>query len=119
MVNTRLALKISQVDGVGLVTLAGGQRPAVRVQGNLEALAAMGLGLDALSAISAGNSSTAKGNFDGPQRQYSINANDQLMTADDYRELIVAYVNGAPVRLKDVARVITVRRTTAWARGRA
>ena len=107
MVNTRLALKISQIDGVGLVTLAGGQRPAVRVQGNLEALAAMGLGLDALSsAISAGNSSTAKGNFDGPQRQYSINANDQLMTADDYRELIVAYVGGAPVRLKDVARVI-------------
>ena len=107
MVNTRLALKISQIDGVGLVTLAGGQRPAVRVQGNLEALAAMGLGLDALSsAIGAGNSSTAKGNFDGPQRQYSINANDQLMTADDYRELIVAYVGGAPVRLKDVARVI-------------
>jgi len=107
MVNTRLALKISQIDGVGLVTLAGGQRPAVRVQGNLEALAAMGLGLDALSsAIAAGNASTAKGNFDGPKRQYSINANDQLMTADDYRELIVAYVGGAPVRLKDVARVI-------------
>ena len=107
MVNTRLALKISQIDGVGLVTLAGGQRPAVRVQGNLEALAAMGLGLDAISsAIATGNASTAKGNFDGPKRQYSINANDQLMTADDYRELIIAYVNGAPVHLSDVARVI-------------
>ena len=107
MVNTRLALKISQIDGVGLVTLAGGQRPAVRVQGNLEALGAMGLGLDAISsAIATGNASTAKGNFDGPKRQYSINANDQLMTADDYRALIIAYVNGAPVHLSDVARVI-------------
>ena len=106
MVNTRLALKISQITGVGLVTLAGGQRPAVRVQGNLDALAAMGLGLDSISsAISAGNSSTAKGSFDGPKRSYTINANDQLMTANDYRELIVAYVGGAPVRLKDVARV--------------
>ena len=106
MVNTRLALKISQITGVGLVTLAGGQRPAVRVQGNLDALAAMGLGLDSISsAISAGNSSTAEGSFDGPKRSYTINANDQLMTAQDYRELIVAYVGGAPVRLKDVARV--------------
>ena len=107
MVNTRLALKISQIGGVGLVTLAGGQRPAVRVQANLEALASMGLGLDSISsAISAGNTSTAKGSFDGPTRQYTINANDQLMTAQEYRELIVAHVNGAPVRLKDVARVV-------------
>jgi len=107
MVNTRLALRISQIDGVGLVTLAGGQRPAVRVQANLEALAAMGLSLNSISAaISAGNASTAKGSFDGPQRQYSINANDQLTSAEDYRELIVAYVGGAPVRLKDVAQVI-------------
>ncbi|MCZ2105506.1 MAG: efflux RND transporter permease subunit, partial [Burkholderiales bacterium] len=107
MVNTRLALKISQIDGVGLVTLAGGQRPAVRVQGDVQALAAMGLGLDAISsAITAGNASSAKGSFDGPTRQYSINANDQLLTAEDYRELIVAYVSGQPVRLKDVARVV-------------
>ena len=107
MVNTRLALRISQIDGVGLVTLAGGQRPAVRVQANLEALAAMGLSLNSISAaISAGNASTAKGSFDGPQRQYSINANDQLTSAEDYRELIVAYVSGAPVRLKDVAQVV-------------
>ncbi|MCA0176963.1 MAG: efflux RND transporter permease subunit [Proteobacteria bacterium] len=106
MVNTRLALKISQIGGVGLVTLAGGQRPAVRVQGNLEALAAMGLGLDSVSsAISSGNTSSAKGSFDGPLRQYTINANDQLLTIDDYRELVVAYVDGAPVRLKEVAQV--------------
>ena len=106
MVNTRLALKISQISGVGLVTLAGGQRPAVRVRGNAQALAGMGLGLDAISsAISAGNASGAKGSFDGPARSYTINANDQLVSADDYRELIVAYKNGAPVRLKDVAEV--------------
>ena len=107
MVNTRLALKISQINGVGLVTLAGGQRSAVRVQGNVQALASMGLGLDAISsAITAGNASSAKGSFDGPKRQYSINANDQLLTAQEYRELIVAYVNGQPVRLKDVAQVV-------------
>ena len=107
LVNTRLALKISQINGVGLVTLAGGQRPAVRVQGNVQALAAKGLGLDAISsAISAGNVSGAKGTFDGPKRQYSINANDQLLSAQEYRELIVAYVNGQPVRLKDVAQVV-------------
>ncbi|PWW43695.1 multidrug efflux pump [Melaminivora alkalimesophila] len=107
MVNTRLALKISQVDGVGLVTLAGGQRPAVRVQARLDALASMGLSLDAISsAINAGNSSTAKGSFDGPQRQYSINANDQLMSAEEYRQLVIAYVGGAPVRLGDVARIV-------------
>ncbi|WP_313078929.1 efflux RND transporter permease subunit [Pulveribacter sp.] len=118
MVNTRLALKISQIDGVGLVTLAGGQRPAVRVQGNLQALASMGLSLDSISsAISAGNSSSAKGSFDGPARQYSINANDQLLSVEDYRELIVAYVSGAPVRLKDVAEVVDGsenRRLGAW-----
>ncbi|SDM39551.1 multidrug efflux pump [Oryzisolibacter propanilivorax] len=118
LVNTRLALKISQIDGVGLVTLAGGQRPAVRVQGNLQALASMGLSLDAISsAISAGNSSSAKGSFDGPARQYSINANNQLLSVQDYRELIVAYVNGAPVRLKDVAEVVDGsenRRLGAW-----
>jgi multidrug efflux pump len=107
MVNTRLALKISQISGVGLVTLAGGQRPAVRVQSNADALGAMGLGLDAVSsAISAGNVSSAKGSFDGPKRQYTINANDQLLTAEQYRELVVGYQNGAPIRLKDVARVV-------------
>ena len=119
MVNTRLALKISQISGVGLVTLAGGQRPAVRVQGNVEALAALGLGLDSISsAISAGNASGAKGSFDGPLRAYTINSNDQLMTASQYRELIIAYKNGAPVRLKDVAQVVDGSendRLGAWA----
>ena len=119
MVNTRLAQKISQISGVGLVTLAGGQRPAVRVQGNIDALAAMGLGLDSLrTAIAGNNLSSAKGTFDGPTRAYSINSNDQLLTADQYRELVVAWRNGAPVRLKDVAEVIPGSendRLGAWA----
>ncbi|MDR0274776.1 MAG: efflux RND transporter permease subunit [Burkholderiaceae bacterium] len=107
MVNTRLALKISQISGVGLVTLAGGQRPAVRVQGDLQALGAMGLALSALTtAVGNGNANSAKGSIDGPTRQYSINANDQLGAAADYRNLIIAYAGGAPVRLKDVAHVI-------------
>jgi multidrug efflux pump len=107
LVNTRLALKISQVNGVGLVTLSGGQRPAVRIQANTEALAAHGLGLDTLrSAITAANANSAKGSFDGPTRSYSINANDQLLAVPDYKNLIVAYKNGAPVRLTDVAQVV-------------
>ncbi|WP_081933779.1 efflux RND transporter permease subunit [Massilia sp. 9096] len=107
IVNTNLALKISQVTGVGLVTLQGGQRPAVRIQANTEALAANGLGLDTLrSAITAANANSAKGQFDGPTRAYTINANDQLLSVPDYQNLIVAYRNGAPVRLSDVARVV-------------
>ncbi|MBA5637830.1 efflux RND transporter permease subunit [Duganella sp. LX20W] len=107
IVNTRLALKISQVSGVGLVTLSGGQRPAVRIQADTQALASAGLGLDTLrSAIAAANANSAKGSFDGPTRSFTINANDQLLTADDYRKLIVAYRNGAPVRLEDVAQVV-------------
>src|SRR3954464_4799356 len=103
IVNTRLALKISQVSGVGLVTLQGGQRPAVRIQADSEALASYGLGLDTLrSAITAANSNSAKGSFDGPTRAYTINANDQLLTAKDYKSLIIAYRNGAPVRLSNV-----------------
>ncbi|ARU04578.1 multidrug transporter subunit MdtC [Comamonas serinivorans] len=119
MVNTRLAQKISQVSGVGLVTLAGGQKPAVRIQANIDALAAMNLGLDTVrSAINNANSNSAKGSFDGPTRAYTINANDQLATADQYGEVIVAYKNGAPVRLKDVARVVNGAendRLGAWA----
>jgi len=107
LVNTRLALKISQVDGVGLVSLSGGQRPAVRVQADTRALASYGLGLDALrTAIAAGNASGAKGSIDGPTRAYSINANDQLLTAADYQNLVIAYRNGAAVRLADVAQVV-------------
>src|SRR5579864_5327460 len=107
LVNTRLAQKISQVTGVGLVSLSGGQRPAVRIQANTQALASYGIGLDTLrTAISNANSNAAKGNFDGPKRAYSINSNDQLLTADDYRGLIVAYRNGAPVRISNVADVL-------------
>ncbi|WP_295999865.1 efflux RND transporter permease subunit [Rugamonas sp.] len=107
IVNTRLALKISQVSGVGLVTLNGGQRPAVRIQADTQAMASYGLGLDTLrTAITAANANGAKGNFDGPTRAYSINANDQLVAASEYKDLILSYKNGAPVRLKDVAQVI-------------
>jgi multidrug efflux pump len=107
IVNTRLALKISQVTGVGLVTLSGGQRPAVRIQADTQALASYGLGLDNLrTAITGANANSAKGSFDGPTRAFSINANDQLVTAEDYKNLIIAYRNGAPVRLTNVAQVV-------------
>ncbi|MDM0089457.1 MULTISPECIES: efflux RND transporter permease subunit [unclassified Variovorax] len=118
IVNTRLAQKISQVSGVGLVTLSGGQRPAVRIQADTKALASYGIGLDTLrTAISAANSNSAKGSFDGPKRSYSINANDQLVTAKDYLDLIVAFRNGAPVRMSDVAGVVDSAENTrlgAW-----
>ncbi len=107
LVNTRLAQKISQVSGVGLVALSGGQRPAVRIQADTQSLASYGIGLDTLrSAITSANSNAAKGSFDGPKRAYTINSNDQLVTVDDYRNLIVAYKNGAPIRMIDVARVV-------------
>ncbi len=107
LVDTRLAQKISQVSGVGLVSLSGGQRPAIRIQADTQLLASHGLGLDSLrSAISAANSNAAKGSFDGPKRAYTIDSNDQLVSVDDYRKLIVAYRDGAPVRLIDVARVV-------------
>src|SRR5471032_1097985 len=118
-VNTRLALKISQVNGVGLVTLNGGQRPAVRIQADTQAMASYNIGLDTLrTAITAANANGAKGNFDGPTRAYSINANDQLVAAAEYQNLILAYKNGAPIRLKDVAQVIDSAENTelgAWA----
>ena len=119
LVNTRLALKISQVSGVGQVSLSGGQRPAVRIQADTEALASYGLGLDTLrTAISAANANSAKGSFDGPTRSYAINANDQLVTVPDYQNLIVAYRNGAPVKLTEVAKVVDSAenvRLGAWA----
>ncbi|MHB1121911.1 MAG: efflux RND transporter permease subunit [Ramlibacter sp.] len=105
--NTRLALKISQVSGVGLVTLSGGQRPAVRIQVDTRALASYGLTLDNVrTAISAANANGAKGGIDGPTRAYTIDANDQLVAAQDYQELIVAWRNGAPVRLSHIARAV-------------
>jgi multidrug efflux pump len=107
IVNTRLALKISQVNGVGLVSLSGGQRPAVRIQADTRALASYGLGLDSLrTAISAANANAAKGSIDGPTRSYTINSNDQLVAATDYKNLIIAFRNGAAVRVSDVAQVV-------------
>jgi len=107
LVNTQLAQKISQVSGVGLVSLSGGQRPAVRIQADTQALASYGIALDTLrSAIGAANANSAKGSFEGPSRSYTINANDQLLTAAEYQNLIVAWRNGAPVRLSHVAQVV-------------
>ncbi|MBP6201006.1 MAG: multidrug efflux RND transporter permease subunit [Nitrospira sp.] len=104
---TRFAQKISQLSGVGLVSISGGQRPAVRIQANPRALAAYGLTLEDLrTVVAAANVNQAKGGFDGPRRASIINATDQLFAGKDYKALIVAYRNGAPVRLSEVAEVI-------------
>jgi multidrug efflux pump len=119
LVNTNLAQKISQAPGVGLVTLSGGQRPAVRIQVDTQSLASRGLGMAAVrTAITNANANAAKGSIDGPLRAYAINANDQLLTADDYKSLVVGYRNGAPVRLSDVSQVVDAAenvRLAAWA----
>src|SRR6201994_2428927 len=105
LADTRLAQKISQLPGVGLVTISGGHRPAVRIQANNRQLAAYGLNIDDLrTTLANANVNTPKGNFDGPSRAYTINANDQIKKASDYNDLVVAYRNGAPVKLSDVAR---------------
>src|SRR2546422_1311667 len=107
LADTRLAQKLSEIAGVGLVTLSGGQRPAVRVQANPKALAANGLGLeDVRSAIAAANVKKAKGSLEGPSRAYNIDANDQLRSAAEYKSVVIAYKNGAPVFLSDVANVL-------------
>src|SRR4051794_23320710 len=107
LADTRLAQKLSQVAGVGLVSLSGGQRPAVRVQANPLALAANNLGLeDVRTAITAANVKRAKGSLDGPNRAYTIDANDQLSSAPQYKSIVVAYRNGAPIYLSDVADVV-------------
>ena len=105
--DTRLAQKISQLPGVGVVHVSGGQRPAIRVQADLHALAAYGLNIDDLrTTIANANVNTPKGAFDGPLRSYAISANDQLRSIQAYRDLIIAYRQGLPVRLGDVARII-------------
>jgi len=105
--DTRLAQKISQLPGVGAVTISGGQKPAVRVQVNPTQLAAYGLNLDDVrTALTATSLDTAKGSFDGPAQSFQIGANDQITTADDFRKIVIAYRGGAPVMLSDVARVI-------------
>ncbi|AVJ18789.1 MdtB/MuxB family multidrug efflux RND transporter permease subunit [Serratia rhizosphaerae] len=119
MVETRVAQKISQVTGVGLVTLSGGQRPAVRVRLNAAAVAAYGLDSETVrSAISNANVNSAKGSLDGPTRSVTLSANDQMKSADDYRQLIVAYKDGAAIRLRDIATVEQGAENTklaAWA----
>ena len=107
LADTRLAQKISQLPGVGLVSISGGQKPAVRIQANPTALAAYGLNLEDLrTAIVAANVNQAKGSFDGPRQAYQIGANDQLLSSSDYAPLVVAYRNGAPVKLTDVATIV-------------
>ena len=107
LVDTRLAPKLSQLSGVGLVSISGGQKPAVRIQVNPTALASYGINLEAVrTALSETSVNTAKGNFDGPRQDYQIDANDQLTVSNDYRGIVIAYSNGSPVLLKDVANVV-------------
>ncbi|MDR3415114.1 MAG: MdtB/MuxB family multidrug efflux RND transporter permease subunit [Nevskia sp.] len=118
LTDTRLAQKISQLPGVGLVSISGGQRPAVRVKANPLKLAAYGLNIDDLrTTIANANVNTPKGSFDGPARAYTINANDQLKSAAEYNNLLVAYKNGGPVKLSDVAEIVDSSENTklgAW-----
>jgi multidrug efflux pump len=118
LVDTRLAPKISQLSGVGLVTISGGQKPAVRVQANPTALASYGINLEDLrNALTTQSVNSAKGSFDGPAQNFQINANDQLLSSTGYRDLVVAYKNGAPVMLTDVAKVtdgIENTKLAAW-----
>ena len=118
LVDTRLAPKISQLGGVGLVTISGGQKPAVRIQANPTALASYGINLEDLrNALTTQSVNSAKGSFDGPAQNFQINADDQLLSSAGYRDLVVAYKNGAPIMLTDVARVsddIENTKLAAW-----
>ena len=119
LVDTRMAQKIAQISGVGMVSIAGGQRQAVRIKVNPEALAANGLNLaDVRTLIGVSNVNQPKGNFDGPSRVATLDANDQLRSPEEYANLILAYTNGAPLRLKDVAQIVDGaenERLAAWA----
>ena len=123
LIDTRLAQKISQLPGVGLVSITGGQRPAVRVQANLPALTALGLSLDDLrTAVGNANVNTPKGSFNGATRASTIDANDQLKSAAEYAQMVIAYKDGTPVRLTDVATIIDGAENThlaAWANDKA
>jgi multidrug efflux pump len=118
LADTRLAQKISQLPGVGLVSISGGQKPAVRIQTNPTALSSYDLSLeDVRTALQQTSVNQAKGNFDGPQQSYQIDANDQLLSSKDYRSVVVAYRNGAPIMLTDVASVVDGAENTkqaAW-----
>ena len=121
LADTRIAQKISQIKGVGVVSISGGQRPAVRVVANPRALAAYGLNLDDLrTTINNANQNGPKGTLDGPSTAYTVDTNDQIRNADDYGEVVVAYKNGAPVRLKDVATLVSGAENTklgGWMNG--
>ncbi len=107
LADTRLAPKISQISGVGLVSISGGQKPAIRIQANPTTLGAYGINLEDLrNALTSTSLNSAKGNFDGPSQDYTINANDQLLTSGDYKKVVIAYRNGAPVMLTDIAHVV-------------
>ncbi|HSY84229.1 MAG TPA: efflux RND transporter permease subunit [Gemmatimonadaceae bacterium] len=107
LVDTRLAPKISQLSGVGLVSISGGQKPAVRIQANPTALSSYGINMEDLrTALAQASVNAAKGNFDGARQDYQIDANDQLVSSEDYKKVVVAYRNGAPVMLTDVARIV-------------
>ncbi len=106
LADTALAQKISQVTGVGLVSISGGQKPAVRIQANPTALASYGLSMeDVRTALAAANVDQAKGTLNGPRQSFTIGANDQLLSGDQYRPIVIAYRNGSPVRVSDVATV--------------
>ena len=119
LVDTRMAQKLAQISGVGMVSIAGGQRPAVRIRTNPEALAAYGLSLaDVRQLINQANVNQPKGNFDGPTRVSMLDANDQLKSPEEYAELILTYENGAALRLKDIASIVDGaenERLAAWA----
>jgi multidrug efflux pump len=118
LAETRMAQRISQLKGVGLVSISGGQRPAVRVQANPVALRSYGLSLDTLrTALASANVNQAKGNFDGASQAWTINDNDQLQSGAQYAPIIIAYRNGAPIRLSDVATIVDSAEDThkkAW-----
>ncbi len=118
LVDTRLAPKISQLSGVGLVSISGGQKPAIRIQVNPVELSSYGLSMESVrTALTQASVNSAKGNFDGPRQDYQIDANDQLTDASGYRNTVIAYINGAPVFVKDVADVVNGvenTREAAW-----
>ena len=118
LADTRLAQKISQISGVGLVTISGGQRPAVRIETNSGALNSLGMSLDDVrTALSNANVNQAKGNLDGKYQAYAVGANDQLQTADKYPDIVLAYKNGAPIRLSQIAKSVDAAedvRQAAW-----
>jgi multidrug efflux pump len=123
LVDTRLAPKISQLSGVGLVSISGGQKPAIRIQVNPVALSSFGINMeDVRTALTEASVNAAKGNFDGPRQDYQIDANDQITVADDYKNVPIAFKNNAPVLVKDVANVISGvedNRQAAWMNDKA